>query len=67
MTYPAAYLLDGPADIWGQMGNLWRGWTPAKRKPFWSINFKEEVLNEVAELVLLAPSLIAEVAPLALF
>jgi hypothetical protein len=68
MTYPAAYLLDEPADFAEQIGNLWRGWTPArKRKPFWSISFKAEVLNEAAELALLAPSLIAEVAPLALF
>jgi hypothetical protein len=67
MTYPAAYLLDELAEFDEQIGNLWRSLTPArKRKPFWSIHFKAEVSKEVAELALIAPSLIAEMTPLVL-
>jgi hypothetical protein len=68
MTYPAAYLSGEPAPFEEQIGNLWRSWTPARRrKPFLSVGFKTEVTDEAAQLALLAPSLIAEVAPLVLF
>jgi hypothetical protein len=68
MAYPAAYLSDEPAAFGEQIGNLWRSWqVERRRKPFCSISFKAEVTDEVAQLALFAPSLIAEVAPLVLF
>jgi hypothetical protein len=68
MTYPAAYRSDEPTPFEEQIGNPWRSWTPARRrKPFLSVSFKMEVTDEAAQLALLAPSLIAEVAPLVLF
>jgi hypothetical protein len=68
MAYPTAYLSDELAPFSEQIGNIWRSLTPARRrKPWWSVSFKAEVSGEVAQLALLAPSLIAEVAPLVLF
>jgi hypothetical protein len=68
MKYSAAYLSGEPAPLGEQIANIWREWTPAhKRKPFWPPAIKAEVKNEVAGLALLAPSLIAEVAPITLF
>jgi hypothetical protein len=68
MTYPTAYLSDEFAPFLEQIGNFWRNWTPTRRrKPWWSVTFKAEVSDQVAQLALLAPSLIAEVAPLILF
>jgi hypothetical protein len=68
MTYPAAYFSDEPAAFSGQIWSLWHGLRPLRgRKPLWSVRFKAEVSDEVAQLALLGPSLIAEVAPLVLF
>jgi hypothetical protein len=68
MAYPTAYLSDELAPVSEQIGNVWLRLTQAlRRKPLWSVRFKTEVSDEAAQLALLAPSLIAEVAPLVLF
>jgi hypothetical protein len=68
MTYPTAYLPDELAPFSEQISNMWRSWTSVRRrKAWWSVSFKAELSDEVAQMALLAPSLIAEVAPLVLF
>jgi hypothetical protein len=66
MTYPTAYLSDELAPLSERIGNIWRT-SVRRRKASWSVSFKAEVSDEIAQLALLAPSLIAEIAPLVLF
>jgi hypothetical protein len=70
MTYPAASVLDAPMAFQEQIGNLWRDLRPrnrATRFRFRPVGYKAELVEEFAGLAFLAPSLIAEVTPLAMF
>jgi hypothetical protein len=68
MMCSAANLLDEPAAFGEQIGTLWRRWrVELGRKLFCCISVKADVLDQVGQLALLAPSLIAEIAPLVLF
>jgi hypothetical protein len=64
MTYSAAYFADEPATIRQQIGGLSRNWLVSRRL---QVCVNRQVVNEAFELAILAPSLIAETAPLWLF
>jgi hypothetical protein len=70
MANPAASILDGPMAFQEQIGSLWRDLRPRNKAAlfrFRPVGYKAELVNELAGLALLAPSLIAEVTPLAMF
>ena len=64
MTYSAAYFADEPATIRQQIGGLSWNWIMSR---LLQVRVNRQVVSEAFELAILAPSLIAEAAPLWLF
>jgi hypothetical protein len=68
MTYPVAFLSDEPTTIREQMGNIWRGWRASSSSRRWQTRGDswQAGKQDVVALALMAPSLVAEIAPLIL-
>jgi hypothetical protein len=64
MTYSAAYFADEPATIRQQIAGLSWNWILSR---LLQVRVNRQVVSEAFELAILAPSLIAEAAPLWLF
>ena len=64
MTYSAAYFADKPATIRQQIGGLSWNWIMSR---LLQVRVNRQVVSEAFEVAILAPSLIAEAAPLWLF
>jgi hypothetical protein len=64
MTYSAAYFADEPATIRQQIGGLSWNWIMSR---LLQVRVNRQVVSEAFELAILAPSPIAEAAPLWLF
>jgi hypothetical protein len=64
MTYSAAYFADKPATIRQQIGGLSWNWIMSR---LLQVRVNRQVVSEAFELAILAPSLLAEAAPLWLF